>query len=119
MLNHVCDEYGSLSLVSGTRLKRFPTNYLPPMTNTTEHQSFLDALAVRKGWVNDYLDQDSRKTLFVPQDIHDGVLSYLQASGKVLRPCVLYFSCGAVGGKESIATPAAVAIELFLSLIHI
>ena len=100
-------------MVSGTRLKRFPTNHLPPMTNTAEHQSFLDALAIRKGWVNDYLDQDSRKTLFVPQDIHDGVLSYLQASGKVLRPCVLYFSCGAVGGKESIATPAAVAIELF------
>ncbi len=83
------------------------------MTTTTEHQAFLEALAVRKEWVTDYLERDRRKTLFIPRDIHDGAFSYLRASGKVLRPCVLYFSCGAVGGEESMATPAAVAIELF------
>ncbi len=83
------------------------------MTTTVENKTFQEALAERKEWVQAYLDRDRRRTLFVPDDIHDGVFSYLRASGKVLRPCVLYFSCGAVGGKESVATPAAVAIELF------
>ena len=83
------------------------------MTDTPGKQDFLDALAVRKEWVREYLERDRRKVLFVPEDIHDGVFSYLRASGKVLRPCVLYFSCGAVGGREQAATPAAVAVELF------
>ncbi len=83
------------------------------MTDTPGKQAFLDALAERKAWVREYLDRDRRKALFVPEDIHDGVFSYLKASGKVLRPCVLYFSCGAVGGRERAATPAAVAVELF------
>ena len=83
------------------------------MTETPGKQGFLEALAVRKEWVREYLERDRRKALFVPADIHDGVLSYLRASGKVLRPCVLYFSCGAAGGEERVATPAAVAVELF------
>ena len=83
------------------------------MTDTPGKQDFLDALAVRKEWVREYLEADRRKVLFIPEDIHDGVFSYLKASGKVLRPCVLYFSCGAVGGRERAATPAAVAVELF------
>ena len=83
------------------------------MTDTPGMQDFLDALAERKEWVSEYLDRDRRKTLFVPEDIHDGVFSYLKATGKLLRPCVLYLSCGAVGGRERAATPAAVAVELF------
>ena len=83
------------------------------MTKLNEEESFLEALKTRKKWVNDYLKKDYRKELFIPQDIYDGVFSYLRVSGKVLRPSVLYFSCGAVGGEESLATPAAVAIELF------
>ena len=83
------------------------------MTDTPGKQDFHDALAERKAWVREYLERDRRKALFVPEDIHDGVFSYLKASGKVLRPCVLYFSCGAVGGRERVATPAAVAVELF------
>ncbi len=83
------------------------------MADTLEKQAFLEALAERREWVRDYLERDPRKVLFVPEDIHDGVFSYLRASGKVLRPCVLFFSCGAVGGEERAATPAAVAVELF------
>lgn len=85
-----------------------------------DQTTFFDALATRKTWVMDYLARDRRKALFVPEDIHDAVFSYVLAGGKVLRPCVLYFSCGAVGGDERSATPAAVAIELFhtWTLVH-
>ena len=83
------------------------------MPDNQKAQAFLAALAERKHWVVEYLEQDPRKDRFVPKAIHDGVYSYLRASGKVLRPCVLYFSCGAVGGEEKTATPAAVAVELF------
>ena len=62
--------------------------------NSEQQQQFFDALAERKTWVLDYLAQDRRKTLFVPEDIHDAVYSYVMAGGKVLRPCVLYFACG-------------------------
>lgn len=88
--------------------------------NANQHQPFFDALAERKTWVVEYLKKDRRKALFVPEDIHDGVYSYVMAGGKVLRPCVLYFSCGAVGGDERLATPAAAAVELFhtWTLVH-
>ncbi|MBM3262883.1 MAG: polyprenyl synthetase family protein [candidate division Zixibacteria bacterium] len=81
---------------------------------------FLNALTERREWVLEYLAEDRRKRLFAPQDIHDAVHSYVMAGGKVLRPCVLYFSCGAVGGDERMATPAAVAVELFhtWTLVH-
>jgi geranylgeranyl diphosphate synthase type I len=87
---------------------------------TPNRQQFFDALAERKAWVLDYLGRDRRKALFVPQDIQDAVFSYIMAGGKVLRPCVLYFACGAVGGEEKTATPAAVAVELFhtWTLVH-
>lgn len=85
-----------------------------------DQASFFEALATRKTWVMDYLSRDRRKALFVPADIHDAVFSYVLAGGKVLRPCVLFFSCGAVGGDEQSAIPAAVAVELFhtWTLVH-
>ena len=88
--------------------------------NSEQQQQFFDALSERKTWMLDYLGQDRRKALFVPEDIHDAVYSYIMAGGKVLRPCVLYFACGAVGGDERLATPAAVAVELFhtWTLVH-
>ena len=81
--------------------------------NPEQPQHFFDALAERKTWVLDYLAQDRRKALFAPEDIHDAVYSYVLAGGKMLRPCVLYFACGAVGGDEHLATPAAAGVELF------
>lgn len=88
------------------------------MTEPRSH--FEEALSQRKIWVLDYLAQDTRKALFVPEDIHDAVYSYVMAGGKVLRPCALFFACGAVGGDERMAIPAAVAIELFhtWTLVH-
>lgn len=79
-----------------------------------------DALARRKAMVLDYLARNQHEYRFVPQDIHDAVYSYIMAGGKVLRPGVLLFACGAVGGEETRALPAAVAIELFhtWTLVH-
>lgn len=89
------------------------------MTND-QRRLFEQALAQRKAGILAYLAQDRRKSLFVPDDIHDAVYSYILAGGKVLRPSVLLFSCGAVGGDEQRAIPAAVAVELFhtWTLVH-
>jgi len=45
--------------------------------------------------------------------IRDAVYSYIQAGGKLLRPGVLLLSCGAVGGDEARALPAAAGLEVF------
>ncbi|MFQ5884235.1 MAG: polyprenyl synthetase family protein, partial [Thermoplasmata archaeon] len=57
---------------------------------------------------------------FRPKHIHDAVYSLIGLGGKSLRPMVLLFSCGAVGGNEEEAIPAAVAIEVYhtWTLVH-
>ncbi|MEE2708615.1 MAG: polyprenyl synthetase family protein [Gemmatimonadota bacterium] len=82
------------------------------MAAIRQHQ-FEEALAERKARLMEYLAKDPRKALFVPEDIHDAVYSYITAGGKTLRPCLLLLSCGAVGGDERSALPAAMAVELF------
>lgn len=79
-----------------------------------------EALARRRTMILDYLAQCRSEQRAVPQDIHDAVYSYIMAGGKVLRPSVLLFACGAVGGDEARALPAAVAVELFhtWTLVH-
>lgn len=57
---------------------------------------------------------------FKPEDIAESVYYYTQLGGKRLRPAVLLASCGAVGGDEDIALPAAAAVEIYhtWTLIH-
>jgi len=57
---------------------------------------------------------------FNPKIIERSVTSYIKRGGKRLRPAVLLMACGAVGGEENIAIPAAAAIELFhtWTLVH-
>src|SRR5258708_9628629 len=57
---------------------------------------------------------------FAPQHIKDAAVSYLKLGGKSLRPAVLLLSCGAVGGDEDIAIPAAAGIEVYhtWTLVH-
>lgn len=52
--------------------------------------------------------------------LSDAVYSYLKAGGKSLRPAVLMFACGAVGGDEEKALPAAASVEVFhtFTLVH-
>ena len=77
------------------------------------YEVFLDELSKRKDKVYEYLISSRYRELFCPEHVHDSVYSYIRQRGKCLRPAVLLFSCGAVGGDEEKAVPAAAAIEVF------
>jgi len=80
----------------------------------------MSALAEREKKVNDYLLQPRFRDWFRPSDLRDAVFAYVQRTGKRLRPAVLMWACGAVGGDEDIALPAAAGVELFhtWTLVH-
>lgn len=70
-------------------------------------------LSIRKDKVYNYLIHNRFRHAFRPQHIYDSVYSYMKFGGKALRPSVLLFSCGAVGGDEEKIIPAAAAVEVF------
>jgi geranylgeranyl diphosphate synthase type I len=80
----------------------------------------LDELAIRKQRVYDYLFNNEYAARFAPPHIRDAAFSYLRMGGKSLRPAVLLLSCGAVGGDENVAIPAAAGIEVYhtWTLVH-
>jgi geranylgeranyl diphosphate synthase type I len=78
-----------------------------------EYEVFVNELAKRREIVYSYLSSSRFRELFRPEHINDSVYSYMKQGGKSLRPAVLLFSCGAVGGDEEKAIPAAAAIEVF------
>ncbi len=80
----------------------------------------LNELATRKQRVYDYIFNSEYAAQFAPPHIRDAAFSYLRLGGKSLRPAVLLLSCGAVGGDESIAIPAAAGIEIYhtWTLVH-
>jgi len=80
----------------------------------------MEEVKCRKEKVYDYLKIKDRPEKFQPDDIYCGVHKYLKAGGKSLRPAVLLFSCGAVGGDEEKAIPAAAAVEVYhtWTLVH-
>ncbi|OQX90089.1 MAG: hypothetical protein B6D57_04965 [Candidatus Coatesbacteria bacterium 4484_99] len=57
---------------------------------------------------------------FSPNHLNIAVYSYFKQGGKALRPAVLLFACGAVGGDEEMALPAAAALEAYhtWTLVH-
>jgi geranylgeranyl diphosphate synthase type I len=83
-------------------------------------RDFEAALRQRRDLIYDYLDNWPGAEEFRPRDIHDGLFSYVKRRGKALRPLVLLLSCGAVGGDESQALPAAAAVEIYhtWTLVH-
>jgi len=78
-----------------------------------EYEVFVNELSKRRDKVYEYLSSSRFRRLFCPEHIHDSVYSYIKQKGKCLRPAVLLFSCGAVGGNEEKAIPAAAAMEVF------
>jgi geranylgeranyl diphosphate synthase, type I len=80
----------------------------------------LEQLGRRKQLVQQYLMQEEYQQRFRPAHIRDAALSYLRMGGKSLRAAVLLLSCGAVGGDEEIALPAAAAVEMYhtWTLVH-
>lgn len=78
-----------------------------------EFEVFIRELVRRKEKVYQYLSSSRFQEAFRPDHIHDSVYSYVEQGGKSLRPAVLLFSCGVVGGNEESFIPAAAAIEMF------
>ncbi|HEX8598713.1 MAG TPA: polyprenyl synthetase family protein [Chloroflexia bacterium] len=86
----------------------------------TLDERFDAALRERRDRVYEYLDAWPGSAKFKPQDIHDALFTYLQRRGKALRPLLVLLCCGAVGGDEDQALPAAAAVEVFhtWTLVH-
>jgi geranylgeranyl diphosphate synthase type I len=85
-----------------------------------ELEAFTEALSSRRLLVYDYLENWPGAADFRPDDIHDALFSYVRRRGKALRPALLMLCCGAAGGNEAQALPAAAAVEIFhiWTLVH-
>lgn len=80
----------------------------------------MEALSARERLVTDYFRQPRFREWFKPLDLREAVFAYLDRGAKRLRPAVLLWACGAVGGDENAALPAAAGVELFhtWTLVH-
>jgi len=83
-------------------------------------QTFFKELERRRRIINDYILDKRFVSRFQPDDVQLAVTAYIRYGGKRLRPAILLFSCGAVGGDEKLALPAAAAVEIFhtWTLVH-
>lgn len=86
----------------------------------TDFTYLLDEVGLRQQWVQAYLFGEDAQMRFNHPHLEAAVYSYIRAGGKSLRPAVLLFACGAVGGDEHTAIPAAAAVELYhtFTLVH-
>jgi geranylgeranyl diphosphate synthase, type I len=84
------------------------------------HSEFLEELSRCADQVVKIVSDPRYNTRFSPADLRDAVTLYTKSGGKRLRPAILLWSCGAVGGDPSLALPAAAAVELFhtWTLVH-
>jgi geranylgeranyl diphosphate synthase type I len=87
---------------------------------TTQAVDLFAELERRERWVTSFLNSDEYKNWFQPSQLREAVYSYVHRAGKRLRPAVLLLACGAVGGDEKEAIPAAAAVEMFhtWTLVH-
>jgi geranylgeranyl diphosphate synthase type I len=81
---------------------------------------FAAALAERRTTVYNYLENWPGAREFQPQDIHEGLFSYVRQRGKGHRPFLVLLACAAAGGDEMQAIPAAAAVEIYQiwTLVH-
>lgn len=107
---------------TATVKKQVPAARIAPAKIKPENglARLMEEVKYRKEKVYEYLKVKDRPERFQPDDIYCGVHKYLKAGGKSLRPAVLLFSCGAVGGDEDKAIPAAAAVEVYhtWTLVH-
>ncbi len=85
--------------------------------NRSRFLSALDECTVR---LSEYLKERDTAPRFHPQDLRNAATLYVEAGGKRLRPALVRWSCGAVGGAPDSSLPASAAVELFhtWSLVH-
>ena len=78
------------------------------------------ALAARRQHVYDYLQAAFDRISLQSLHLGEAVASYVRQPGKGLRSGILLLCCGATGGEEERAIPAAAAVELFhvWTLVH-
>ena len=69
--------------------------------------------------VRGYLLDEQYRPEFAHPHLQDAIYSYVRAGGKALRPAVLMFCCGAVGGM-TVRDSGAAAVELYhtWTLVH-
>jgi geranylgeranyl diphosphate synthase, type I len=82
--------------------------------------ALLKELESRKREIQAYLNRSEYTKRFKSDHLQSAIYSYINQGGKSLRPVILMLSCGAVGGEEHTALPAAAAIELYhtWTLVH-
>lgn len=87
---------------------------------TVNREEFIRALQERGARIVDFLNQDKYRLSFHPEVLREAVYSYLNRPAKRMRPGILLFACGAVGGAEERAIPAAAAVEVYhtWTLVH-
>ncbi|MBM3325659.1 MAG: polyprenyl synthetase family protein [Calditrichaeota bacterium] len=87
---------------------------------SNDRREFFTALDRRCKWIKNYILHPRFVGRFSPAEIQWAVTAYVRYGGKRLRPAILLFSCGAVGGDERQAIPAAAAVEIFhtWTLVH-
>jgi geranylgeranyl diphosphate synthase, type I len=90
------------------------------MTANQGDFAFFDFLHDSDKKVLEYLRNSSALQHFGPDQISRSIWSYIDRPGKRLRPSVLLMACGAVGGEEISALPAAAGVEVFhtWTLVH-
>lgn len=88
--------------------------------NETSVSIFFNELNSCAELVHSRLLDSSYADRFHPKDIHDAVTLYVRSGGKRLRPAVLMWCCGVVGGIPEDALAAACAVEIFhtWTLVH-
>jgi len=83
-------------------------------------ERLFEELAVRARKVRKFLRTHPWLARLSHPHLREAVESYIKAGGKCLRPAVVLFSCGAVGGEEERALPVAAGVEVFhtFTLVH-
>lgn len=90
------------------------------MSPETDRAQFLAELSSRRERVYAYLQAALSRNTLRSLHLGEAVGHYVRQPGKGLRSGILLFCCGATGGAEEAAVPAAAAVELFhvWTLVH-
>jgi len=90
------------------------------VNNTPATERFISELDLCVQKLTPYLLKEQYVQRFNPLDIQEAATMYVASGGKRLRPAILLWSCGAVGGDPDKALPAAAAVEIFhtWTLVH-
>ena len=88
--------------------------------NKLDDSLFEAELLTRREQMYKYLLTSEYRNKLGRGHLLDAFYSYLTRGGKSLRSALLLFCCGAVGGDEQKAIPAAAAVEVYhtMSLVH-